>query len=237
MPSHPSATLFDTDTARWRAVQQRNAAADGAFVYAVRTTLIYCRPNCKARLARRANVVFFSGPATAEDSGFRACKRCKPRVVGIMPEDRAVVRIREMLQEAATGAADYGTLGRMASQAGVSRWHFHRKFKELTGLTPLAYLRQQRAAQAQNVGNCTEAGAEAFGSERGRQGDWGSAVPDQDAVLGFDRNLSDLLSSWNDTLLPFDSSLDNYFTDIDTNLLDLDASVWDVVTTANGELE
>ncbi|KAL2444399.1 hypothetical protein ABEF95_016528 [Exophiala dermatitidis] len=69
---------YETPTSRWKALTVRDHLASHAFVYAVLTTKIYCRPDCKARLARRANVVFYDTAKEAEKAGFRACKRCKP---------------------------------------------------------------------------------------------------------------------------------------------------------------
>lgn len=69
---------FSTPSARWNALTSRDPAASKAFIYAVRTTKIYCRPDCRARLARRANVSFYDTAAQAEADGYRACKRCKP---------------------------------------------------------------------------------------------------------------------------------------------------------------
>ncbi|WP_299394009.1 2OG-Fe(II) oxygenase [Pelagibius sp.] len=66
------------DEARWAAVERRDAAMDGRFVYGVLSTGIYCRPSCPSRPARRENVRFFPDPAAAEAAGFRACKRCRP---------------------------------------------------------------------------------------------------------------------------------------------------------------
>lgn len=68
---------FDNDDARWAAALARDPAADGAFITAVVTTGIYCRPVCPARPLRR-NVRFFATAIDAQASGFRACKRCKP---------------------------------------------------------------------------------------------------------------------------------------------------------------
>lgn len=64
---------------RWQAVVVRDQGADGQFVYAVRTTGVYCRPSCASRQPRRENVTFFALPALAEAAGYRACKRCHPR--------------------------------------------------------------------------------------------------------------------------------------------------------------
>ena len=70
---------FATAAEKWAAVVGRDATADGVFYYSVRTTGVYCRPSCAARLARRENVDFHATCADAEDAGFRPCKRCKLR--------------------------------------------------------------------------------------------------------------------------------------------------------------
>src|SRR4029453_1715433 len=64
---------------RWKAVADRDLAADGRFVFAVTTTGIYCRPTCPSRRPRREHVEFFDRAADAEQAGFRACLRCKPK--------------------------------------------------------------------------------------------------------------------------------------------------------------
>src|SRR3546814_15062064 len=66
------------DEARWAAVAARDRNADGRFHYSVRTTGVYCRPSCPARLPRRENVAFHATPADAEKAGFRPCNRCRP---------------------------------------------------------------------------------------------------------------------------------------------------------------
>jgi AraC family transcriptional regulator of adaptative response/methylated-DNA-[protein]-cysteine methyltransferase len=68
-----------SDDARWEAVRRRDPAAVGAFVYGVRTTGVYCRPSCAARLPRRENVQFHLTGAAAEAAGLRPCKRCRPQ--------------------------------------------------------------------------------------------------------------------------------------------------------------
>src|SRR5437667_2395966 len=72
-------TANTADDARWRAVLARDRRADGEFVYAVRSTGVYCRPSCPSRRPRREVVTFFDMPEAAEGGGFRACRRCKPR--------------------------------------------------------------------------------------------------------------------------------------------------------------
>ncbi len=70
--------LHMNETTMRRAVMSRDRGQDGAFVYAVTTTGIYCRPSCRSRQPKRVNVRFFAGPAEARAAGFRACKRCTP---------------------------------------------------------------------------------------------------------------------------------------------------------------
>ncbi|KAI4594180.1 hypothetical protein KJ359_008455 [Pestalotiopsis sp. 9143b] len=146
-------SAYREDGQRWTAVQRRDRAADGSFVYAVRTTKIYCRPVCTARLARRANVEFFNLPQDAETAGYRACKRCKPQG-GMMPEASATTRIRalireEMQQQTSADRIDVSkTTSRLARKAQVSKWHFHRTFKEITGLTPSDFFAQHQSPSA-----------------------------------------------------------------------------------------
>lgn len=63
---------------RWKKLLARDASADGAFFYAVRTTGVYCRPSCVSRLPRPDNIDFYSSVVDARRAGFRACKRCRP---------------------------------------------------------------------------------------------------------------------------------------------------------------
>jgi AraC family transcriptional regulator of adaptative response/methylated-DNA-[protein]-cysteine methyltransferase len=135
------------DDDRWKAVQQRSPGADGEFFYAVRTTGVYCRPSCAARTPRRENVRFFCEPAAAERAGFRACKRCHPN--SIAPSQRQAELIASACRRIAE-AEQIPNLAELAQGATLSRFHFHRLFKRVTGLTPKAYaaaLRAQRVRE------------------------------------------------------------------------------------------
>src|SRR5437879_2204607 len=84
----------------WNAVLARDASRDGSFVFAVRSTGIYCRPSCPARRPRREQVKSFQVPEAAEQEGFRACKRCKPRgAKSIDPRTELVRRICHAIDE------------------------------------------------------------------------------------------------------------------------------------------
>lgn len=127
---------YSSDEERWQAVLSRDAAADGAFVYCVRTTGVYCRPNCAARPALRKNVHFHATCQDAEGAGFRACKRCRPKEVSMAQRHAGAVAQACRLIE---GSAEVPSLDELAESVGLSRYHFHRLFKAQTGITPKAY--------------------------------------------------------------------------------------------------
>ena len=133
------------DEERWQAVKRRDSAFDGKFVFAVRTTGIYCRPSCASRPAKRENVSFFSTGAEAEKAGYRACKRCRPDKLGAPdPQVQAVKRACERIET----AEEAPKLAELAASAGLSPYHFHRVFKAITGVTPKAYAAETRARRA-----------------------------------------------------------------------------------------
>jgi AraC family transcriptional regulator of adaptative response/methylated-DNA-[protein]-cysteine methyltransferase len=137
-PRHAAA--LQTADAQWAALVRRDPGADGAFWYSVRTTGVYCRPSCGARLPRRENVRFHASPAEAEKAGFRPCKRCRPD----QPSDPRV-RIVENACRTIENIDASPDLNALAAQAGMSRFHFHRVFKAITGVTPKAYAKAHRA--------------------------------------------------------------------------------------------
>ena len=133
------------DEERWQAVKRRDPAFNGKFLFAVRTTGIYCRPSCASRPAKRENVLFFSTVAEAEKAGYRACKRCRPDQLGAPdPQMQAVKRACERIET----AEEAPKLAELAASAGLSPYHFHRVFKALTGVTPKAYAAETRARRA-----------------------------------------------------------------------------------------
>src|SRR4030081_1303065 len=129
-PSHETMPL-PRDEARWDAVRRRDRAADGSFVYSVRTTGIYCRPSCAARLPRRENVAFHQTYADAERAGFRPCKRCRPNEPARADRQAAAGAGAGGVVEAGEGVRSLYVL---AKAADMSRFHFHRVFKAVTGV-------------------------------------------------------------------------------------------------------
>src|SRR5713226_2388352 len=124
------------DDACWKVVKRRDRAADGTFFYSVRTTGVYCRPSCAARLPRRENVAFHQTRADAERVGFRPCKRCRPNEPALA--DRHAVAVARACRRI-EAAEEMPSLDTLAQAAGLSRFHFHRVFRAVTGLTPKAY--------------------------------------------------------------------------------------------------
>jgi AraC family transcriptional regulator of adaptative response/methylated-DNA-[protein]-cysteine methyltransferase len=122
---------------RWASILNRDASADGTFYYSVSTTGVYCRPSCGARLARPEHVQFHMTRADAEHAGFRPCKRCKPDQPWAGPgqHTKTVVHACRLIEQ----AVEMPTLGELAKQVGLSTYHFHRRFKRMTGLTPKEY--------------------------------------------------------------------------------------------------
>lgn len=128
----------------WQALCERDANYDGRFVFAVRTTGIFCRPSCPARRPLRANVQFHLNPASATAAGFRPCKRCSPQ--GASPAEQLDALVSAAC-ELLDNAEQTLTLTELAARIGLSASHLSRAFKARTGLTPHAWVnarRQQR---------------------------------------------------------------------------------------------
>lgn len=132
-----------SDDARWEAVVDRVDGSDGCFVYAVRTTGIYCRPTCGARRPKRTNVEFFGSSLEAESAGYRPCKRCRPRSPAL--HDRRVSLVTEACRQIAE-AESAPSLEDLAATSGLSASRFQRMFKQFTGVTPKQYATAVRAA-------------------------------------------------------------------------------------------
>ncbi|HXP40627.1 MAG TPA: bifunctional DNA-binding transcriptional regulator/O6-methylguanine-DNA methyltransferase Ada [Candidatus Acidoferrales bacterium] len=126
---------------RWHSVVDRDSKADGKFFYSVKTTGVYCRPSCGARLARPENVQYHLTCEDAEKAGFRACKRCKPDQMGLAAENSLkIAKVCRLIER----SEQVLTLKHLAKQAEMSPFHFHRTFKSITGLTPTAYAKAHR---------------------------------------------------------------------------------------------
>jgi AraC family transcriptional regulator, regulatory protein of adaptative response / methylated-DNA-[protein]-cysteine methyltransferase len=122
----------------------RDARQDGQFVFAVRTTGMYCRPSCPSRRPRRDSVEFFPDPRQAERAGYRACLRCKPTEVS--SQSRTVMQACRVLDE----AEGVVTLAELSKRVRVSPFHLQRLFKRATGLSPREYQAARRVQQVKH---------------------------------------------------------------------------------------
>src|SRR5438132_8954111 len=139
---------FSTDDERWEAVRRRDKSADGRFYYSVLTTGVYCRPSCPSRAARRENVAFHATRADAERAGFRPCKRCRPNSPSLAERQAtAVARGCRMIERAVETGDEVPALAALAEAVEMSRFHFHRIFKDVAGVTPKEYAAAHRAGR------------------------------------------------------------------------------------------
>jgi AraC family transcriptional regulator of adaptative response/methylated-DNA-[protein]-cysteine methyltransferase len=132
---------------RWADVLAHNPEADGRFFYSVATTGVYCRPSCSARLPRPENVAFHTSLEAAEAAGFRPCLRCRPNGEPRAAQHAALVTEACRIIEESDTLPDLETL---ATRIGMSRFHFHRVFRQATGLTPRAYAAAHRAKRVRH---------------------------------------------------------------------------------------
>jgi len=129
----------------WQAVVGCDGAYDGAFVYAVRTVGVYCRPSCKSRTPLRKNVLYFRGKEEAEAAGFRPCKRCRPDWPDYEPAQFLAEQMKRLVD---VHFGNRQALSAALAQLGVSANRASAVFKQQYGLPPMAYLMQVRAAYA-----------------------------------------------------------------------------------------
>lgn len=125
------------DEERWQAFEARDARYDGAFVVAVRSTGIFCRPSCAARRPRRENVAFFDTTDEAQAAGFRPCLRCRPTEP--RPSASNAAWVREACRAIEARQGERVTLEELSAHVGVSPHHLQRTFKQAMGVSPRQY--------------------------------------------------------------------------------------------------
>ncbi|HVF09853.1 MAG TPA: bifunctional DNA-binding transcriptional regulator/O6-methylguanine-DNA methyltransferase Ada [Abditibacteriaceae bacterium] len=156
------------EEACWQAVLGRDEYSAGAFVYGVRSTLIFCRPSCPSRRPQREQVRFFALPELAVKAGFRPCKRCRPD----QPVKVQVARVQAACRLIEAHLDKPLSLAELSRQVGGSSYHLQRTFKQVTGITPREYADALRLGQLKTklqdgetvLGALYDAG---YGSSRG----------------------------------------------------------------------
>jgi AraC family transcriptional regulator of adaptative response/methylated-DNA-[protein]-cysteine methyltransferase len=134
--------MRNSNDQRWALVMNRTLKSDGEFVYAVKSTGIFCRPSCPSRRPRRDLVEFFDSPQQAQNAGYRACRRCLP-----LQQNPQMDKIEAACRYLEAHAEDALSLSQIAAHAGVSPFHFQRMFKRALGISPRQYQQAQRAAK------------------------------------------------------------------------------------------
>lgn len=133
-------------------MQRRDQAFDGLFFVAVKTTRIYCRPVCKARMPKRENVRFYPTAAAAERAGFRPCLRCRPETAPFCPawkgSGATVERALRLIEE---GALDRDSLEALADRLGVSARHVSRLFQQHLDASPIQVAKTLRVQRAKRL--------------------------------------------------------------------------------------
>jgi AraC family transcriptional regulator, regulatory protein of adaptative response / methylated-DNA-[protein]-cysteine methyltransferase len=134
---------------QWQQVLERDARADGQFVYAVKSTKIYCKPSCASRRPTRKQVSFFPTPAQAEAAGYRACKRCEPERTEAKADPQAgvIAAVTEYLKE---HGEERTRLADVAKATGVGRLTILRGFKRVLGVSPGQYAKEARLERFKN---------------------------------------------------------------------------------------
>jgi AraC family transcriptional regulator of adaptative response/methylated-DNA-[protein]-cysteine methyltransferase len=137
-----------TDDRKWRAVISRNIDLDGVFVFAVGSTGIYCKPSCPARRPSRDQVVFFTSPDEAERSGYRPCRRCRPREGSRSPHAELIDRVCEYVDNNLSRKL---TLSTLSAYVGISPFHLQRIFKHALGISPRQYVEARRLIKMKHL--------------------------------------------------------------------------------------
>jgi AraC family transcriptional regulator of adaptative response/methylated-DNA-[protein]-cysteine methyltransferase len=143
--SHAKAIITDH---RWARIVARDKTADGEFWYTVNTTGIYCRPSCPSRGCNPKNVTIHDSLESAQQTGFRACKRCKPDgPAADVLNAEIVTRACRLIEQSETAPS----LTNLAGALGLGPGYFHRVFRAHTGLTPRSYADAWRAKRVRDA--------------------------------------------------------------------------------------
>jgi AraC family transcriptional regulator of adaptative response / DNA-3-methyladenine glycosylase II len=146
-----SGVTLDPDIC-YRALQAHDARFDGAFFVAVKTTGIYCRPVCRARVPGRDRCEFFSRAAEAERAGFRACFRCRPeRAPGCSSVDALSQLVASAAHRIDEGELNRGSVEQLAGTLGVSARHLRRALQNELGVGPVELALSKRVALAREL--------------------------------------------------------------------------------------
>jgi AraC family transcriptional regulator of adaptative response/methylated-DNA-[protein]-cysteine methyltransferase len=126
-----------------RAYLNSDASYNGIFYLGVRTTGIFCKPECRARKPLPKNVEFFATVKEATFAGYRPCKRCRPLAVNGTPPGW-VQRLLERVDTAPDRRIREWDLRKMGIEPARARRYFQQHY----GMSFHAYQRGRRMGQA-----------------------------------------------------------------------------------------
>jgi AraC family transcriptional regulator, regulatory protein of adaptative response / DNA-3-methyladenine glycosylase II len=157
----------------YRAMAGRDGRFDGAFVTAVTSTKIYCRPSCPAMTPKREHMRFYATPAAAQEAGFRACKRCRPDAAPGSPDwDLRADLVARTVRLIGDGVVEREGVSGLARRLGYSPRQLHRLVFAELGTGPLRLALAHRVQNARALLETTDlpvsdvAWAAGFGSIR-----------------------------------------------------------------------
>jgi len=136
----------NTTQEKWTMVLAREARADGRFVYAVKSTGVFCRPSCPSRRPRREMVEFFDSPAQAEQAGYRACRRCTPA-----ERNRNIQKVEAACRYIEANLDTTLSLAAVSRHVAMSPFYFQRLFKRVLGISPRQYQQARRAGELKSA--------------------------------------------------------------------------------------
>lgn len=143
IPPNSSPARLPSRAAMYRAFLRRDPSYEGVFFAGVKTTGIFCRPTCRARKPREANVEFFPSASAASGCGYRPCLLCRPMEASAgVPE--VVGRLLSLVEADPVGRV---TDKELAAQ-GVDPSTARRRFRACFGMTFQAYQRARRLGNA-----------------------------------------------------------------------------------------
>ena len=148
--------MLDAQTCE-EAMQRRDPAFDGLFFVGVKTTGIYCRPVCRARMPRRENIRFYPSAAAAERAGHRPCLRCRPETAPFCPAWKgSLATVERALKLIDEGALDRDSVESLANRLGVSARHLSRLFQQHLEASPQDVAKTRRVQRAKRLLNDTD---------------------------------------------------------------------------------
>ncbi|MDG1386844.1 MAG: AlkA N-terminal domain-containing protein [Halioglobus sp.] len=147
----PQAQVLDADLCR-RARMSRDSRFDGEFFLAVKTTGIYCRPICPARVPAEKNVSYFRLATQAAAAGYRPCLRCRPESAPGSPAwEGTTTTVQRALQLIRQNALSAGSLGDLADRLGIGERYLRKLFQQELGVSPQAVALNQRLLFAKKL--------------------------------------------------------------------------------------